>query len=336
MRLAQMVRTLTAMIGPARPIILYHKPTARCDCRCKFCDSWAHQPDGDDVLPSRRILALLDQAHAAGMTTYTVWGGEPLLAENLPDWLRHARGLGMETVVCTSGYKLAERASEIGPNIDRLLLSLEAVGDRQDKIRKTAGLFERVISGIGAFRKHGGGEITIWSNLTRENRDQVEEIARFARDQGVWVEFFPAALYPGYNDKIILDSNEREEVFDRVKEIKRQGYPVLNTGYALLLMRSGRPFKCNLARLAVQVFPDGTIYACEPRTIPDLSPYGTIDDIDLVSFASSKKYRRARLQLLSCNRCLLPCVANMADSLILQALRRTMGKLYYRLNLLST
>ncbi|OGP56926.1 MAG: hypothetical protein A2V67_00150 [Deltaproteobacteria bacterium RBG_13_61_14] len=330
MKLRALFRTGMGIIGPARPLILYHKPTARCDCRCKFCDFWVHQPQQDDALPTEKILSLLGQARAAGMTMYTVWGGEPLLVEPLPEWLGRASKLGMMTTVCTSGFRLPERAPELAANVNQLLLSLEAVGARQDQIRATPGLFDRLTRGLHEFKRRSKGDVIIWSNLSRANRDQVEEIARLAKDEKVGLEFFPMSLYPGYNEKLVFDHRERGEVFSEVLALKRRGYPISNTFYALELMRSGRPFQCNLARLAVQVDSNGDLYACEPRVIPDLAPYGRLGELDLKSFPASEAYRQARMRLASCNACLLPCVANMADSLLLQALRRLFNRFYYR------
>jgi len=330
MKLLTLFRTGIGIIGPARPIILYHKPTARCDCRCQFCDFWVHQPQQDDALPTGKILSLLGQARAAGMTMYTVWGGEPLLVEPLPEWLGRASKLGMMTTVCTSGFRLPERAPELAANVDQLLLSLEAVGARQDQIRATPGLFDRLTRGLHEFKRRSQGDVIIWSNLSRANRDQVEAIARLAKDEKVGLEFFPMTLYPGYNEKLVFDQRERGEVFSEVLALKRRGYPIYNTFYALELMRSGRPFQCNLARLAVQVDSNGDLYACEPRVIPDLAPYGRLGELDLKSFPASEAYRQARVRLAGCNACLLPCVANMADSLLLQALRRLFNRFYYR------
>ena len=78
MRMQQYIRTAMAMVGAPRPFILYHQPTARCDCRCKFCNGWLNQPEEEDALPSVKVLDLLDRARAAGYTMYTVWGSPVL------------------------------------------------------------------------------------------------------------------------------------------------------------------------------------------------------------------------------------------------------------------
>jgi MoaA/NifB/PqqE/SkfB family radical SAM enzyme len=330
MRAGWAIRTGWGIVGPPRPLILYHLPTLRCECRCRFCDSWQDQPGEDDCLPAAPILSLLERSRAAGMTIYAVWGGEPLLAEPLPEWLRRARALGMMTTICTSGSHLEERAQEIAPHIDKLLLSLEAVGERHDRVRGNPGLFARVVTGLREYRRQGGGKVVLWSNISRETMDQVEDIARLAREEKIGVEFFPLSAFPGYNERMVLARDERERVFAEVEDLKRRGYPVFNHFHALEIMRTGRPFQCNLARMAVQVFPDGRVFACYLRLNPDLKPYGNMAELDLAGLRKSAAYQEARESLARCNACLLPCVANMADSLTSQALRRFFNLLYYR------
>jgi MoaA/NifB/PqqE/SkfB family radical SAM enzyme len=273
---------------------------------------------------------MLERARAAGMTSYTVWGGEPLLVEDLPAWLHRARSLGMRTVVCTSGRRLRERAAEIGPGVDTLIVSLEAVGADHDRIRGVTGLFDEVAGGLSALRRHASGELLLWCNLSRENRSQAEAIARFAASQDAGVEFFPATEALSHDAGILLDRQERHEVFGGIMALKRRGLPVRNTGYALELMRSGRPFRCNVPALAIQVMADGLVYPCDPTMCPELSPYGHVSDVDLSSLRRSPAYLRARETLRDCNRCLGPCVAHMADNLVLQAVRRAANMGWYR------
>jgi len=331
MRPGKIARTLSAMLLSRRPVILYHKPTARCDCRCRFCDSWLQQPDHDDTISSDQGLALLDEAQRAGMTMYVVWGGEPLLVEQLPAWLHRARGHGMRTVVCTSGSRLQERAAEIGPHTERLLLSLEGIGARHDRLRGRPGLFERMVAGLDEYRRHGR-EVIIWSNLNGENTDQVPEILRFAREYRVGVEFFPTARFAGYNEKLLLGDEQRRQVFAVVKEAKRRGWPVLNTWHALELMSSGRSFVCNTPLLSIQVAADGDIYPCDPRLNPGLQPCGHLGELDLKSPEARQRFARAGRRLRNCNNCLLPCVADMADNLSAQVLRKMFNRAYYRLH----
>jgi MoaA/NifB/PqqE/SkfB family radical SAM enzyme len=171
------------------------------------------------------IHSILGEARRAGFIAYSLWGGEPLLVDGVGDYLKQAKVLGMETTMCTSGRHLAERAKEIGPNLDKLLVSVEAVGEKQDQIRGVPGLFGRMVAGIEAFRRHGRGRVVLWSNLSSENMDQVEDIAAFAGETGASVEFFPAALYPAYNENIILTFLRESRSFSSSYCIEKAGIP---------------------------------------------------------------------------------------------------------------
>ena len=100
--------------------------------------------------------------------------------------------------------------------------------------------------------------------------------------------------------------------------------------WPLRLMASAAPFACTMPKVALQVQPDGQVYACEPRLCPELSPYGHVDALDLAGLHASPAYRAACRELAACNRCLLPCVASSAGSLWWQAARRLPGRLRYR------
>ncbi|HIE06089.1 MAG TPA: radical SAM protein [bacterium (Candidatus Stahlbacteria)] len=322
--LKNLLRTIAAIFFP-RPIFLFHKPTARCDCRCHFCDFWQNQPDRDDVLPTPEILSFLNLAKSAGFTTYILWGGEPLLVKDLPIWLKYTKTIGMETMFCTSGNYLSERAETVGPFTDRLILSIEAIGAKHDEIRGYPGLFNRVVEGLKRFKNVSDAQVIIWSHINRDNKNEVAGIARFAQQFKVKVEFFPTTRYSGYNEGMILNTQERETVLENVRELKRRGYPVNNTWYALDLMKSGRSFRCNIPLLSIQVYPDGLIYPCEKRVIPDLKPYGHINEIDLKKLFTSEVFQKESRRLLQCNNCLLPCVAHLADDLPIQGVRRVFG-----------
>ncbi|MBN2383579.1 radical SAM protein [bacterium] len=318
MNIRQTLKVVRAFVGPARPIMLYHKPTSRCDCRCHFCDFWVKASDDEEILSTELVMVMLDQARQAGMTHYILWGGEPLLLEDLPVWQAYARRAGFYVSLCTSGYRLPERAAEIVPQTDRLLVSLECADDRQDEIRRTPGLFRNIVAGLEKVKTCSSTTTVLWCNVSKLNLDCVSEVARFALEYKIGVEFFPMAHFSQYNQQYLLDAGERRTVFDQILALKRSGYPVRNTRFALELMASSRPFRCQTARLSVQVMPEGSIYACEPRINPDLKPYGSIPNYSLERLAVDPVYQAACLKMARCNRCLLPCVANVADNLRLQ------------------
>jgi len=320
--LRQMFRKSRALFGPPRPLILYHQPTARCDCRCHFCDLWTRQPPEEEMLSTPRVYKLLDQAYTAGMVEYVVFGGEPLLVQDLPAWFQYASKLGWNTTICTSGYRLQERAKEIGPNTSTLLLSLEALGEKQDRIRGTPGLFRRLVEGLHDFKKYSHSTIYLWSNISSENRDQIASLAQFAKSENVGVFFFPTARLENYNEKLLLTPQELAEAFQEVKDLKRRGFPVKNSSHALKLMATGQRFQCNLPRLSIHVSAQGQVSACDPRIALPSIEYGSMEEVDLKQLHRSNTYRHNWETLRSCNNCLFPCVTATCDNLWIQAMYR--------------
>src|SRR5688572_12845913 len=75
--------------------------TAHCNLRCAGCRY------GRDFMPGRQlpfeiVAQLLVDAHAAGVETVRLYGGEPLLHGDLPAMIRLATDLGLRTYVTTN------------------------------------------------------------------------------------------------------------------------------------------------------------------------------------------------------------------------------------------
>jgi len=304
-----------------RQFILYHKPTTSCNCRCEFCDFWKNQ-NTDAKVKTEDVIKMLEDGRRAGLTTYSLWGGEPLMVEDLGEWLMQAKKLGYKTSMCTSGYLLEERHREINGHIDIILLSLEDVYERQDKIRNTPGLFERVIRGLEKFAGDKRTKIKIWSHINKLNSLSSIDILKFAKRFDISVEFFPSNVFSDYNEEIIFSPEERHETFSRIMRLKKQGWPVNNSFEALKLMRGDRGYRCNMARNAIHVDADGNITPCETRFISGYSNYGNILSDSLSLIHKKELYEANILSLEKCRNCLFPCIAESANNIYLRAGKR--------------
>jgi MoaA/NifB/PqqE/SkfB family radical SAM enzyme len=307
-----------------RPFLLYFKPTARCDCRCQICDRWQRPSRTRDELPLAEIVELLARFRKAGSAVLTLWGGEPLLREELPEILREAKALGYRTSLCTNGGRLAERAADVVPWLDVLLCSLDAHGERHDELRGVRGLFERAVRGIEAARRFESCDVKIWAVVHRKSREDVARLATLARELDVGIELFPLSAIAGHNDPLLLTGRERSEAFREIRELAERGYPIRNPRRALELMASGASYDCNFPRIAIHVDERGTLHSCEDPQGTPLRIWGDARDLDPVTLYRSEEYRRGIRELRGCQRCLLPCVAELSGSLPLAL--ATMGR----------
>ena len=95
----RILKILSALAGIAVPLILFHKPEERCDCRCHFCDSWISGKGKKKILPAETVENNLNIAGKMGFLSYTLWGGEPLLVDVIGDYIKWAKRAGMETTL---------------------------------------------------------------------------------------------------------------------------------------------------------------------------------------------------------------------------------------------
>ncbi len=130
------------------PFLLYLKPTARCNLRCKSCNRWQEESSVKDELSLSETILILEKFRKAGCVVFTLWGGEPTLRADLPEILCAAKKLGFRTSMCTNCLLLPKKAAAILPNLDVLLCSLDGYGKTHDEFRGVAGLFEKVCEAI--------------------------------------------------------------------------------------------------------------------------------------------------------------------------------------------
>lgn len=299
-----------------RPFLLYLKPTPRCDLRCVTCNRWQERPDRGEELSLDAIREILAKFRRAGCVVLTLWGGEPTLRRDLPEILAEAKRLGMRTSICTNANHLETRAADILPHLDVLLCSLDGHGALHDEMRGVDGLFERVVRGIEAAKREGGGtEIKVWASVHPLNVSQLEPLARLAADLGVGIEFFPLSTIGGYNDTLLLEGERLSQAFGEVLRLKREGLPVRNTTRALRLMQTGEAFACNFGRISIHVDHRGRVYSCEDAAGAPLHVWGDHSSFDPRATYASAEFHEVAERLRGCGRCRLPCVVDLSNNL---------------------
>jgi MoaA/NifB/PqqE/SkfB family radical SAM enzyme len=299
-----------------RPSLLYLKPTARCDLRCRICKRWQEPSTAAEEMSTREVEALLARFRSLGAAVLVVWGGEPLLRGDLGEIFASAKRLGYRTSLCTNASLLHSRCASVVPWLDTLLCSLDGYGATHDRCRGTDGLFERVLKGVRAARRHEHVRIKLWASVHRESLGELEALARLARDEGVYVEYFPISRVPGHNDGLVLEPEEQAEAFGRVMALREAGYPVWNSETVLRKMRDGAAVSCNFGRLALQVDHRGQVHSCEEPDGTPMNAWGRWDEVDWQELYASARFRRAAQELSRCGKCRLPCVVELGDELL--------------------
>ena len=140
-------------------------------------------------MSTQEVYDLLDAAYDFGMRGYYLFGGEPLLRNDVEKIVEYARTRGFVTTMNTNGSLLEEKAESLGKNLDFIFVSLDYFNGYHDFIRGRPGSFTEVMQGIKKMRKVGKTRITLVTTISRLNFDAIEPMAQLAQDLGIGISY---------------------------------------------------------------------------------------------------------------------------------------------------
>lgn len=169
------------LTGPSR--ILQLHPTRRCNLRCLHCYSDSG-PEATDALPEAVAVRAVHDAAELGYTVLSVSGGEPFLYRPLRTLLETAKAAGMRTQVITNGLPLsAPMLASVADVLDLLAVSIDGTPAAHDRMRNSAGAFDRLVQRLPLVRDSGIAFGFLFT-LTMFNVQDLEWAASFAVEQG--------------------------------------------------------------------------------------------------------------------------------------------------------
>jgi len=164
------------------------KLTNRCNLNCLMCG----QRKKAEFIPSdicleqiKNVLSEIYQDHKN--FEMFLWGGEPLLYENLPELLQFLRSKHIKTTINTNGVNLGKYVKELCENrVYRVIISIDGVGKLHNQIRG-ADVFHDIVSGIKELKKTRKVFPFITTNtvITKQNYDHLESIADYLTELGI-------------------------------------------------------------------------------------------------------------------------------------------------------
>ena len=259
-------RALWQMRIKKRPFVLSHGISARCNMSCRFCEYWK-TPGKEMSTP--QVYKMLDEAQDFGIGVYNAWTVEPLLREDLPDILGHAKSLDLTTSLITNGLLLKKRVKDLD-NLDLLSVSVDGI----KSYRELRGVdLDIIIEGIRTAQK-AGHEILMNCVISGRNLSELEDLVHLAESLGCWISFEPMHESSGIDDSVwkhmaIRDVSAYEKAVKRLIELKKSGSPIINSLTYLEMILDLEPrFKCHAADIILHVASDGTAGTCRVHQEP--------------------------------------------------------------------
>ncbi|MCA8969468.1 MAG: radical SAM protein [Planctomycetes bacterium] len=308
---------VSALIRPA-PRQITIAITADCNLRCIGCRYGRDFMTGSK-LDLETVLHVLDDARKAGVNRARFFGGEPLLHEDLPAMIRHAKSLGLDAYVTTNATLLERRIDELAEaGLDWMTMGFYGTGSSFDDYTQTRKHFERLERGLERLRDRWSHKIEAQLNFVLHRRtadlESLERAWGFAQRFGMAFSVDPVSeTIPFFADpKGVLDFEEHHRgalrtVADALLAKKRahpermpQSAEFLNALPALLLDHHDVQIPCDAYDL-IWVGANGVVQLCDTAF-----PLGNVHERPLRDILFTAEHKKAcvdafRLQCPNCH-----------------------------------
>lgn len=282
-----------------KPLLLHYYITNRCNARCSFCTIWKEHSKTD--AQEEEVIANLVEARNAGCRFVDFTGGEPLLHEALPRFLKKARDLGYVTSVTTNTILFVKRARELSGLIDLLHFSIDA--DNAELHNKIHGVncYDSVLQSIATAGKHGLVPDLLFTYMD-SNIDSFTGIYRLAQQYSLMVILDPVFNTHGH-DMVSQHTHNKARAYAALPGV------YLNTAHLVLRKKGGNSVKkplCRAVNSTLVILPDNSLaIPCFHHRIDSISLSKSLK----YALTSSKRMLAAKKQgrYPFCNGCHINC-----------------------------
>lgn len=213
-----------------RPVVVWNV-SRTCNLNCLHCysDSEARSYAGE--LTHEQGRALLEDLEAFGVPAVLLSGGEPLARRDTLDLAEYARSLGLKITLSTNGTLIdeakAERIRAIG--FAYVGISIDGIGETNDRFRGIAGAFDRAMRGIRNCKAVGqkvGLRLTLTPSTARDLEAIFDLIEAEEIDRACFYHLVPTGR-GRYTDGLTPEETRHavDTIFRRTLRFARSGRP---------------------------------------------------------------------------------------------------------------
>jgi MoaA/NifB/PqqE/SkfB family radical SAM enzyme len=222
-------------MGAKRPLQSVIFVSDRCNLTCKHCN--VYNLANPNTKTMQDIAGELEYCYRRGSRFVDFEGGEPFLwkdgDKNINDLVRLAKNMGFFSATVTTNAQLPF-ANCIA---DSIWVSLDGLGSYHDEIRGK-GAFEQLEKNVATC---GHKALSFNMVINSRNYHNVEETIIYAQNHPA-IRAISLNFHTPYKgtEKLFLDWEIRQQVIDKIIEMKKSGYPIMNSVSGLKLMKHNR------------------------------------------------------------------------------------------------
>lgn len=208
------------------PFSLSIEPTTSCNLRCPECPSGLRQfSRNTGMMDNESYRRFIDQTHRHLMYLLLYFQGEPYLNPSFFDFVRYAKERKIYTATSTNAHFLTDDNARktIESGLDRLIISLDGIGQEAYAAYRVGGRYERVIKGIENMvrwkkeMKSQTPHIIVQFIVFRSNEHQLGEVRQLCKKLGVdELQFKTAQINDYRNGSPLIPTIDK---FSRYREL---------------------------------------------------------------------------------------------------------------------
>lgn len=259
------------LLGEKIPLNVMLSLTDRCQSRCAYCRIPQRRKE---EMTTEQVFSLLDQAVACGCERMALWGGEPLLREDIGDIIRYAKSKNLYVTMDTNGYLVKEHLDDIAA-LDVLLISWDGPAQAHNANRMPDS-YPKVIEAIKLAKER----LKVWTLtvLTTNNINYLPQILEMGRNEGVPMVFqllYHNEVQAGNTNHLLPSYQQHIEAFGQLLEAKKKNFPIVNSSGFLKCLAAWKDFSrqtlsfrqrgypvCRAGQFFCNVDVDGRVYPC--------------------------------------------------------------------------
>ncbi len=275
--------------------------TTKCNCRCLSCEMWKNS---SVMNPDNMMSYGFDRLMRSDFGVIEFTGGEPLLLDSTIELIEEAKKRGFFVQLMSNGtISDDKRMDQLAKSaVDLVCVSVDCHDSRRASAhRGVKDINSRIRETVREMRGRG---ILLSSTtlITKSNYHDIEKTVEFINsDLGIYFSFCPPDFSEHYkigkNKKSIAIGNEEMiETLQKILELKRNGYKILNTkAYIRDAIRwfSGRGvrYKCMAGKRMIYVDWNMKVYPCFVKN----------------SICGLSDLTKGKLAEQDCNQCCFQC-----------------------------
>jgi MoaA/NifB/PqqE/SkfB family radical SAM enzyme len=224
-------------------------------------------------MSTEQILSLVTEFRRLGGSRIALWGGEPLVRDDIGIIIRHCRKLRLLTSLDTNGYLVPQKLDDLR-DLDVLVVSFDGEEKIHDANREP-GSWARVMKAFAA----ACPAMPVWTItvLTKNNLGSIDSILRTAREYGfstTWQVLHHQTLGSAEAPDLMPSREEYREALGLLAARKKEGAPIVNSLRYFGYIRDWPDYRqaaikprhkglgCSAGQLYCNIDTDGRLYPC--------------------------------------------------------------------------